>query len=331
MRRLEDSELFALRDCCESGPWMSASAPGRRTGSAAPRKWYGLFSAGSAPGKCGEALGEAGKAESGEAHAQQGRPSGQTDGGLEWLHDASGKEPRNRPAGFSRSRQRAVALTQPGPRFSHIVYWSRYHLHAARMHMGQAEVFENRKGNHPFSWGHRAAVMSAITSAAMLSEAALNEINVMASFPLGRVREYFVAISEPDRARLAAIPRFAWLPLSGKANRLLREVGRPTMPEDEEPLSSFRLLVDLRNALVHAKPETIDAGASAEEHELGSRLSAIGFAWNGRMEGGLEYPDQILSAGCAKWALTTTYALLRELHARLGMARKDLELEFPDD
>lgn len=208
------------------------------------------------------------------------------------------------------------------------MYWSRYHLHAARMFARKSTEFEAKPGRYPFSFGHRAYVIGAINSAAMFAEAALNEIKERADQPTAAM--YFPGVAPSERAKLAGIEKFGAPPFADRPNRLLNALGRMPFRRDDEPLKSFDLLVSLRNALVHSKPERIVVG-EADTRELVERLVRTGFALNDRMASGLLYPDQLMSAGCALWAIKAARSLLDELHRRLGVERPDFDQEHPDD
>jgi hypothetical protein len=208
------------------------------------------------------------------------------------------------------------------------VYWSRYHLHAARMFAREIAKFELTPGRYPFSFGHRAYAMGAITSAAMFAEAAFNEIKERADEPTAAM--YFPRVAPSERSKLAGVKNFGAPPFIDRPNRLLGALGRPLLRKDEEPLRSFDLLVSLRNALVHSKPERIALG-EPDTRALVERLVRAGFPLNPRMVGGLLYPDQLLSSGCAEWAIQAARSLLDELHQRLGVERFDFDQEQPDD
>jgi hypothetical protein len=208
------------------------------------------------------------------------------------------------------------------------MYWSRYHLHAARMFARKSAEFEAITGRYPFSFGHRACVMGAINSAAMFAEAALNEIKERADQASAAM--YFPGVALSERSKLASITKFGAPPFTDRPNRLLNALGRTPFRKDDEPLKSFDLLVLLRNSLVHSKPERVVVG-EPDTRELVERLVRVGFALNNRMASGLLYPDQILSAGCAKWAIGAACSLLDELHRRLGVERPDFDQEHSDD
>jgi hypothetical protein len=78
------------------------------------------------------------------------------------------------------------------------------------------------------------------------------------------------------------------------------------------------LLVRLRNALVHFKPENIPAD---EEHELQKRLRGK-FPDNRLMEssGSPWWPSHGLGHGCSEWAVRSARALVDEVLADVGIA-----------
>lgn len=90
-----------------------------------------------------------------------------------------------------------------------------------------------------------------------------------------------------------------------------------------EPYQSVDVLIKLRNALVHFKPEWHDE--QKEHRKLGERLRGE-FALNPFItEGtGVLFPQRCMSYGCAKWAVDSTLAFMKEFSERMG-------LKFPFD
>ncbi len=211
------------------------------------------------------------------------------------------------------------------------IRWSRYHLHAAKMFARKAaELEEARPENGPFSFGHRAFVMNAITASVQFAEAAVNGIVELADDASDP------AFSRLSRAARSGLPEIARLdriiPEADKANLILIAAGLTPLSRGINPLQDFSLVVKLRNALIHSRPETrpVDDDDDATLGSLGKSLKAKGYPLNPRMKSGLMYPDQLLSAGCAEWALACTRALIGELDRRLGVQRPEYVAAYVD-
>jgi hypothetical protein len=93
------------------------------------------------------------------------------------------------------------------------------------------------------------------------------------------------------------------------------------MDKGAAPYQDAWLLVQLRNALVHYKPEwIIGAAPVAVRHEFEKKL-ANKFALNPFTGAGNPfYPDKCLGHGCAKWSLMSSIAFINEFYVRLGMS-----------
>lgn len=99
---------------------------------------------------------------------------------------------------------------------------------------------------------------------------------------------------------------------------------KPKLSRGTSPYQDTKLLVDLRNALVHYEPETIfnfsnNAERQGAEHEFKKKL-------RGRFElnrqtgvGNPFYPDKVLGAGCARWAVASAVAFADDFFEKLGI------------
>ena len=175
----------------------------------------------------------------------------------------------------------------------------------------------------------RERLESAVVATVLLScaamEAAVNEVFLDAvhdiSKPLPR---------KTDPALLARIAAM-WntdadrLSVEGKAQALLAAFQAEPLGRGAAPLQDARLLIQMRNALAHAKSEPHEYDESQER-------------WDGpgnRLEGKLRgkyvildtddlwskmpfLPHRAFSFGCSEWALRTAVAFIDDLYARLG-------------
>jgi hypothetical protein len=104
-----------------------------------------------------------------------------------------------------------------------------------------------------------------------------------------------------------------------KYNKVLALRGLEAFDKGSEPYQSVDILIKLRNALVHFKPEWHD---EQKEHlELGKQLRGK-FALNPfiREETGVLFPQRCMSYGCAKWAVESSLAFMKAFCERMGFA-----------
>ncbi|TDP90533.1 hypothetical protein EV186_11074 [Labedaea rhizosphaerae] len=94
--------------------------------------------------------------------------------------------------------------------------------------------------------------------------------------------------------------------------------GQPAFVRGEDPYQSAKLLIELRNYLVHYK---VHSTSLDEEHELSAKLKNR-FDSNTRREDPNHpwFPDQALGAGCARWAWESATALTSQFEAVMGVA-----------
>jgi hypothetical protein len=103
----------------------------------------------------------------------------------------------------------------------------------------------------------------------------------------------------------------------GKFQVALASADHDKMPEDAEPYQSVSVLVTLRNALVHFKPEWHGGDTDVElvrtlrtkittEREFPRKVQP----W---------FPAKVLGAGTASWACDSVLAFAKDWHQRMGM------------
>ncbi|BCQ06864.1 hypothetical protein JMUB5695_00277 [Mycobacterium heckeshornense] len=93
--------------------------------------------------------------------------------------------------------------------------------------------------------------------------------------------------------------------------------GQEPMDKGAEPYQSVDVLIDLRNELVHFKPQW--HGDGEEEAKFVARLRAkiIQARENRQPIGQPWYPNKVLGAGCADWACSSVIAFARDWHGRM--------------
>jgi hypothetical protein len=173
---------------------------------------------------------------------------------------------------------------------------------------------------------HGTAAVSAVMLAVAGLEATANEIHLDA---LDRNRKALGKAAEAAQSIEELWDTIEQRPVLRKFNWFLTLAGVVPMKKDTQPYMAAADLVELRNALVHYRPEW--SHSMKRSPKLEARLRGK-FPLNR-----LSMPDQFfipyrcLGYGCAKWAVETARALLREFYSRLEVeASIDLFVEEMD-
>lgn len=105
----------------------------------------------------------------------------------------------------------------------------------------------------------------------------------------------------------------------GKYQKVLALRGLEAFDQGSEPYQSVDVLIKLRNALVHFKPEWHDE--QIEHLRLGERFRGK-FALNSFIsEGtGVLFPQRCISYGCAKWAVESSLAFIKAFCERMELS-----------
>jgi hypothetical protein len=163
-------------------------------------------------------------------------------------------------------------------------------------------------------------VISTVLNAATFLEAMINALFTDASEGHGLTGDGYLAPLDSRTVELMA----AWWDETdqgfdrtlNKYQLLLAFAGNDKLNRGAEPYQSAKLLLELRNAIVHYRPSTVYAD---EEHTLERKLKAK-FAPNGLLgSGGPWWPNGALGAGCGAWAIASAERLADEVSARLGI------------
>jgi len=165
------------------------------------------------------------------------------------------------------------------------------------------------------------AVASVLTSVAFL-EALVNEVwqDAADSLP-GQPNSRLTGIPEPAVARLRELWQSdrverALSPLD-KCRIALVCADKAALDQGQEPYQSVKALVELRNALVHFKPEIQwDTDVHRIEKVLGRRVSE-----NPLPQGSPWFPNRVLGAGLAEFSPTVCVELASLWRQRLGLQR----------
>jgi hypothetical protein len=194
-------------------------------------------------------------------------------------------------------------------------YFSTYHLWGAR-HFTRlaAEIEANTPAPH-FSMPHRCYVTNAVLSAAAFLDAAINEVfeDIDDSHP-----SYVDALSVEDRSKIASIANKKKRgPTLAKYQAALDALSQEQFIPHAAPYEDASLVIELRNRLMHFRPETIS------ESDLND-IDAIvfnKFEPNRLMKGQRNpyFPDHCLGGGCAAWAAHSVMAFTDEFFDRVRM------------
>lgn len=172
------------------------------------------------------------------------------------------------------------------------------------------------------------AVVSAVVNAGTFMEAVANELFTDAFEGHGLTGNGYLA--EVD-ASLVALMRAWWEESNGgfentlSKYQLLLAFGRQErLDQSAEPYQSAKLLIQLRNALVHFRPISVDDNS---RHSLEARLAGK-FPANRLLPTGAvsSWPNSVLSAGCAEWAIASAEAFVDEVVGRLCIEPSYLRL-----
>ena len=216
-----------------------------------------------------------------------------------------------------------VTVTMGAARAGVRSYMSTWLLRSAKRFVSVAEQIER---DHAGVWRsphveeHLDHVISAVLNAATFLEAMINELFTDASDRHGLTGDGYLAPLDNRTVELMA----AWWGETDKGfdrtltkyQLLLDFAGKDKLDRGTEPYQSAKLLLALRNAIVHYRPSTVYAD---EEHTLARKLKGK-FAANGLLgSGGPWWPNGALGAGCGAWAIDSAQRLADEVSARVGI------------
>lgn len=208
-------------------------------------------------------------------------------------------------------------------------YLSTHHLWAACHFAPLAEAMEeNFSGPARFEIRHRAYVVASVLDSVAFAEAAINELLQDVADDHG---SYVNGLGKNTRASMQAY----WRESRGRGSLLekiqtaLGVAGCQPFGIDAEPYQSAALVIQLRNLLVHFRPETVGI---TDLKKVNSRLRSK-FKANALMAGSGNpfFPDKCLGAGCAHWSVTSVKALTDDMYRRLGVVPNYQCIAWPED
>jgi hypothetical protein len=199
------------------------------------------------------------------------------------------------------------------------------HLGSARMFADRCTQIEDAELSIPwpqprFDEAGSFAVGAVVLAAAAL-EASINELYLEAadqntSSPAGLDKDQMSLLA----TLWGEVDRFSIL---GKYDLALAACGKANFDKGKEPYQSAASLVDLRNALIHFKPEwdTEQDWHRKLENRLTTRFPQSKLTVN--IVGNLSwFPARCLGGGCAKWACAVVKEFADDFCARLGIPQR---------
>lgn len=207
-------------------------------------------------------------------------------------------------------------------------YLSISHLSAATLFSKSCQDIESSAKTTPFDSQERRqhnayAVSSVIVSTAFL-EATINELFSDCADAHGTDRIAALQAKHlMGRLWKKGIPRTASYSILEKYEVALELNDKPPIDTGINPYQDVKLLIELRNALIHYEPETI---VSYSGHEA-PKLHKFEKRFTGKFDinpltgvGNPFYPDKLLGSGCARWAVNAALAFTDDFFQKLGIS-----------
>jgi len=198
-------------------------------------------------------------------------------------------------------------------------YFANSHLEAAYHFRDKAQEIEDAHSGLPtYNPIHRGYVVNAVFSAFAFVEASINEVLADAAEVEDSTR-----LSSLDSAVVGSLAEL-WRIGGEKFDTLVKyqlallAAKQPMFDRSRLPYQDVELLKQLRNLVVHAKPETSEIGI---EHKLLKKFRNK-FPPSKLAHGNTNpyFPDHCLGAGCAAWAVQAALAFADEFYKRIGVA-----------
>jgi hypothetical protein len=193
----------------------------------------------------------------------------------------------------------------------------RDHLSAALFFADSARRIESEESSDDRRGGHRAFVIGVVSSAVSFLEARFNEFcedpfHGRSGFPR-RSAICLRKLLQEGMDRLPLLQKYQIaIFLAGKNSPL---------EEGEDPYQSAKLLIELRNKLVHFRPEWSGVDTSKLETKLRGRFAPNSMVASHRPF----FPDRCLSYGCAVWSIDTAFKFANAALKNVGLKLTGLE------
>ena len=201
-------------------------------------------------------------------------------------------------------------------------YFSSHYLYSAqRLSQEAGRIEAQAPPGLSFDPDHRMFVTSSVLASVTFLEALVNEVF---QDVVDRHDQHDDAYVAPLGDETKRIMSWLWapggaerLPILDKFDAALVAAGLVPFDKGAYPYQYTALVVEVRNALVHYKPQSL---GPARHHKLAARLRSK-FAPNKLMEGAGNpfFPDHALGHGCSEWAWRSCRDHADEFSRRLGI------------
>lgn len=212
-------------------------------------------------------------------------------------------------------------------------YLSTYHILAAAYFSRQSAQIEKKKDtissayNDGSALEHRALIMACIASSVAFLESTINELFADAADSIHK-SQHAKELDENTQRLMASlwdVENFGRSTSTlDKYQTVLRLAEKKKFDKGRNPFQDAKILIDLRNALSHFKPEWVqtndgNAGQKAP-HSLECKLKGK-FPLNPFLTDARPlFPTKCMSHGCAQWAVNSAISLATDFHKRMTMS-----------
>lgn len=210
-------------------------------------------------------------------------------------------------------------------------YLSIRYLSTAKTLIKEVELIEKKKEkhNHDENARHQGYVVSSIILIVAFLESTINEIFSDCEENVNNdLKNIYQSRSEMlGEMWKLGIPRTAKYSILGKYQIALTLLKKQQFSKDKNPYQDVRLLIKLRNALIHYEPESVTVYDSLEswikQPEKFERVFKNKFKLNSLSNPNqIFFPDKILGYGCAEWAIEAALNFVNEFHKRIEITPK---------
>ena len=203
-------------------------------------------------------------------------------------------------------------------------YIASQHLWSAQHQARLCAEIEAAPGTAPLDIRHRTFAIGAVLSAVTFLESLVNETFQDAADASDHLSGRIAPLGEKCIALMgqfwnASESGSRYVNMLAKYQMALLFAERVKLDEAARPFQDAKLLVVIRNKLVHFRPAWKTQGEIGREE----RMLAGKFDENALMvgTGNPWFPDKCLGAGCAEWAWKSSLSLADEWTSRLGIPK----------
>lgn len=203
---------------------------------------------------------------------------------------------------------------------------------AANAADGVEQVFAERCLDHPGDLviAQMSHVLTSIVMSVAFLESTVNELFLGAARTLvsqigedtvNKWTEWWNDTSEGRDRTDVDDEQFEKISILRKYQAALERAGREEFDTSRSPYQDVGHLVELRNSIIHYKPEWIKDGLPEKGGQANKITSRLGtkFGPNPLLSGNDWYPDNVLHHRCADWAVKTSLGFTDEFFRRLGI------------